>query len=59
MIGRENHQRVVTKAELVECIQHLANAIVDHEQSTVVSAMLSEPYLAALLSLVLLIATLI
>lgn len=30
-----------------------------HEQSTVVSAMLAEPYLAALLSLVLLIATLI
>jgi hypothetical protein len=36
-----------------------ANLVRAHEQSTVVSAMLYEPYLAALASLVLLIATLI
>ena len=40
--------------------QATANTIADvHEQGTVVSALLSEPYLAALLSLIVLIATLI
>ncbi len=44
---------------LVLACQATATELVSHQQSTVVSAMLSEPYLAALLSLVLLIATLI
>jgi hypothetical protein len=40
--------------------QAAANTVTDlHEQSTVVSAMLYEPYLAALMSLIVLIATLI
>ena len=40
--------------------QAAANTMTDvHEQGTVVSAMLAEPYLAALLSLLVLIATLI
>ena len=50
---------VVLIVMLALACQATANAVVDHEQSTVVSAMLSEPYLAALLSLVLLIATVI
>ena len=40
--------------------QATANTVADlHEQSTVVSAMLYEPYVAALMSLIVLIATLI
>ncbi|MCB0370662.1 MAG: hypothetical protein KDD45_14870 [Bdellovibrionales bacterium] len=41
------------------CLALQANGQQLHESSAVVSAMLTEPYIAALLSLVLLIATLI